>query len=65
MQCGNNAEYEAPHDLTVGVSSPSASSGVESLRSKTSSHSSASLRSGYFAKGDKYNVVTGLHLMVK
>ena len=44
---------EAPHDLTVGESSPSASSGAESLRSKTSSRSSTSLRSGYFAKGDK------------
>ena len=44
---------EAPHDLTVGVSSPRASSGAKSLRSETSSLSSASLRSGYFAKGDK------------
>jgi len=45
---------EAPHNLTVGVSSPSASSGAEFLRSKTSSQTLASLRSGYFAKGDKH-----------
>jgi len=44
---------EAPPDLTVGVSSPRASSGAESLRSEIPSLSSASLRSGYFAKGDK------------
>ena len=49
-------ENEAPHDLTVGVSSPRASSGAESLRSETPSLSSASLRSGYFAKGDKHQL---------
>ena len=49
----SKAANEAPHDLTVGVSSPSASSGAESLQSETTSLTRG-LTPGVFAKGDKY-----------
>ena len=53
-QVKNLEDYEAPLPNGRGIFSQ-ASSGAESLRRETSSLSSTTLRSGHFAKGDKFD----------